>query len=280
MPMEDDFREIASNRTTPVEGLREQSSDITVSGTTEIPPGEKALEVYDDEALFGPGLQQEWQSLAGGEPSRETFQSAYETYVTDPTTLSREAPEQYRFLKEHIFYGVEYQEALTLSEQVKEGVEALAPMGELRPGAWENIGVDERAAALQEAEARLAERAGRPAVTVIVEKTDPGVNGYYDPQTGTMHLSEHLVQDAGSLARAIDTVAHEGRHAYQHHAINNPGFHPDAAQVRAWAENLQPGNYLTAELYGYEAYRNQPIEADAWAFGEAIRDGLYGGQGT
>jgi hypothetical protein len=91
-----------------------------------------------------------------------------------------------------------------------------------------------------------------------------------------MHLNPELLADSRNLTKAVDTIAHEGRHAYQHYAIEHPGFHPDAAQTSAWAANFH--NYLTAEQYGFEAYRNQPVEADAWAFGQAIRDRLYGGQ--
>jgi len=38
------------------------------------------------------------------------------------------------------------------------------------------------------------------------------------------------------------------------------------------------GHYKTIQEYGWFLYRSQPVEADAFAFAKAIRDGLYGGQ--
>jgi hypothetical protein len=35
-------------------------------------------------------------------------------------------------------------------------------------------------------------------------------------------------------------------------------------------------DYLPADLFGQEAYLNQPVEADAWSYAERIRTGIYG----
>jgi len=37
---------------------------------------------------------------------------------------------------------------------------------------------------------------------------------------------------------------------------------------------MEPGQYLSAEDYGLEAYAAQPIEADAWAYAGRIAQGL------
>lgn len=142
----------------------------------------------------------------------------------------------------------------------------------LNPSDWQELAPAERLAALNELESRLAEIEGRPAIELRGQSLGPGSYGYFDPLENIMVVSEDLLRSP-SPQEAIDTVAHEGRHAYQHYAIDHPGFHPDAHEVAAWRDNFD--NYLTASLYGYEAYRNQPVERDAWAFGEMVRT-LFG----
>jgi hypothetical protein len=235
--------------------------------------GSVARDVFSNEELFGAGLQREWNSIVGHDAPEEVFRVSYEAYVTDPATLYREAPEQYRFLKEHVFYGLEYFDERTFFlEQISDGIEALESMEALRPEVWEALSVQEQAEVLQEVEARLAERAGRPAVPVVVEQIERDKYGYFD---GTaIHVNVSHLSD---LAETIDTVAHEGRHAYQHHAVEHSEFHPYADQILAWKKNFE--KYVDGR-FDPEGYRKQPVEADAWAFGRAIRDGLRLGRRT
>jgi len=138
----------------------------------------------------------------------------------------------------------------------------------LSPERWSELSLDERLEALRELEHRLADIEGRPPVELRGECLGAGQCGYFDGREGIMVISEGLLQ-ADSPLEAIDTVAHEGRHAFQHYAVAHPEVHDDPFEVAAWRDNF--ANYLTAELYGYEAYRYQPVEADAWAYGEMIR---------
>lgn len=71
----------------------------------------------------------------------------------------------------------------------------------------------------------------------------------------------------------VEAVAHEGRHAYQHYAVDNPGFHPDAEEVERWRHNFD--DVLSAEEYGYQRYRTQPIEVDASEYAEAVAAERY-----
>ena len=138
----------------------------------------------------------------------------------------------------------------------------------LQPEQWSELSTDARLESLRELEWRLADIEGRPPVELRCETIGPGQYGYFDRQSNVMVLNEAMVR-AESPLDAIDTVAHEGRHAYQHFCVLHPGTHDDQFEVAAWEENFE--TYLDAKLYGYEAYRDQPVEADAWAFGEAIR---------
>ncbi|MEZ6234370.1 MAG: hypothetical protein R3B68_09285 [Phycisphaerales bacterium] len=144
----------------------------------------------------------------------------------------------------------------------------LAQVEGLAPTQWAELPATERLESLRELEQRLAEIEGRPAVELRAEPLGPGRCGYYDSERDVMVVSESLLLDASPL-EAIDTVAHEGRHAYQHYAVAHPEIHGDPFEVASWAENFE--HYLSAEMYGYELYRNQPVEADAWAAGALVR---------
>jgi hypothetical protein len=231
--------------------------------------------VYAHEDLLGSAARQEWQRLAGSEAA-EAFGQGYEQYVSAGEALAQQAPERYAFLREHVFAGQEFLGEAGL-EQIDRGIEALWDMEALWPAVWERLSVEERLSALQEVEQRLAAVEGRPAVEVVAAVLGPHTNGEYDFREIRIS-AERLSQD--DVAGLVETVAHEGRHCYQHYAIWYPWRHHDQAEVQAWRVNFEPGNYLTADKYGYELYRNQPIEADAWAFAEAIRKGLYGTQGA
>lgn len=64
----------------------------------------------------------------------------------------------------------------------------------------------------------------------------------------------------------LKTVVHESEHAFQHEVVDNPHLHPEISSetVAEWKYNMD--HYKSAEVYGMEAYRNQPIEKDAFAF--------------
>jgi len=72
----------------------------------------------------------------------------------------------------------------------------------------------------------------------------------------------------------VNTLAHEDYHAYQEWAMDHPDVHPNPEQVEAWRENRE--NYVSFEEDPV-LYREQPIEADAWEYGDRISARLYGG---
>jgi hypothetical protein len=160
-------------------------------------------------------------------------------------------------------------------QQVQEAAESLRNIPELRPEAWQRLDDSHRLQVMQEVEQRMAAIQGRPLVRVVAEPMERGVCGGYRQGDKTIHISqEHL--RSNNAREVLDTVVHEGRHAYQHYAITHPGFHPDQAQVRAWAENLRPGHYIRGgRVPG--AYMRQPVEADAWVYAGRIVRQVMGG---
>ncbi len=163
---------------------------------------------------------------------------------------------------------------IPLEEQPEAVVEQLGHMEALQPETWPALSESERIAALQEVENSVANIQGRSPVEVRVDSEAPeGVFGAYEPNSNNIAVSGwHINSD--DIQEVVDTIAHEGRHAYQNYAVNNPGFHPDEAEVAGWRDNFD--FYLDAETYGQEEYQNQPVEADAWQNGSRIAEMLYG----
>lgn len=163
--------------------------------------------------------------------------------------------------------------ALETEGQVADGVESLNTMPEIQPDNWENLDIYEREAALQTVEGNMAEIQGRPSVPVIPVDLPPDQYGGWDGEAITINAN-HLAGDK-PVSENVDTVVHEGRHAFQDYALSHPEIVSDPAVVDAWRENMEPGNYIDPSL-DPEGYVNQPVEADAWGYAAAIQDGVYG----
>lgn len=166
-------------------------------------------------------------------------------------------------------YDAESAFALDTELQLAEASRALQEVPEIQPGNWDGLAIEERLAALQSVEDALAEIQQRPPLEIHSEAMESGVFGYFD--------GSRIVVNAGHLEGSVpveelvDTVVHEGRHAFQSFAVEHPGTITDAAILDAWAANLAPDGYLSAEEYGQELYQTQPVEADAWSYAGRIR---------
>ena len=163
------------------------------------------------------------------------------------------------------------QAGLDTNLQADEGIHQLSQIREIQPEAWQSLEEPERLNALQQVENTMADIQNRPQVPVLSESLGPKSFGYYDGNS--IHVSSDVMM-TDDVAENVDTVVHEGRHAYQQYAMDHPGFHSNAAEVDAWRDNQ--ANYLSAEMYGQEIYQSQPLEADAWSYAASIRRGLYG----
>jgi hypothetical protein len=155
------------------------------------------------------------------------------------------------------------------SEQVSEAVDRLGHIPEIQADAWQGLDSEKRLEALKNVEETMAEIQKRPAAAVTSEPMERETFGYFN---GKIHVSAEKL-GTESVAENVDTVVHEGRHAYQIRSIDNPGFHGDRAQVKAWAENW--ADYKDPQ-FDIEEYANQPLESDARNYASAIRSGLYG----
>ncbi len=129
---------------------------------------------------------------------------------------------------------------------------------------WVRASLNERRDALQGLENYFANVHGRTPRTVTVANLDKGVMGQYSPRkSSNIFINRELLESNTGNIMAMDTIIHEGRHAYQDDCIMwlcSP--HPsDILSVGGWRENM-PGRGGVYFNSGF-SYRYQPVEADA-----------------
>ena len=167
---------------------------------------------------------------------------------------------------------------MTIEGLSMQDLEYLGSMEGLQANTWEGLSVSERLSQLRILETKLAEIQGRPPCAIVAEDMPKLSNcGYYDGEK--IHINRaHLELDNYRL-EAIDTIAHEGRHAYQHYAVMNPGFHPNIKDTIYWAGNQEA--YFSpkdvAGKFGFEYYENQPTEIDARLYAGIVKSAVESG---
>ncbi|TCS94860.1 hypothetical protein EDD58_103283 [Hazenella coriacea] len=114
-----------------------------------------------------------------------------------------------------------------------------------------------------------------PRSLTIEEKRELGNGlGYYDHENKKIYVNLDSLTAEQSY-NIVETVIHEGRHAYQHYALENPEIHPDHKELELWRKNtgLVGGVYLPPE-YDF-MYYYQAIERDANQYTEQKVEALY-----
>lgn len=93
--------------------------------------------------------------------------------------------------------------------------------------------------------------------------------GAFNPETKHIDLNARLLSDSDPY-EVMTTIMHESRHAFQDFAINHPDrVNVDDNTIAQWSYNF--AHYINPE-FDFEAYLNQPIEADANNFADMIYD--------
>lgn len=140
---------------------------------------------------------------------------------------------------------------------------------------WAVASIDERRDALQGLETFFAGVQGRTPRTVRVDNLDEGVMGEYRPRKSTdIFISRELLESNTGNFMAMDTIIHEGRHAYQDDCImwQCSPHSSDILSVGGWRENM-PGRGGAYFDSGFP-YRYQPVEADAYSYTSLQMDAL------
>lgn len=141
---------------------------------------------------------------------------------------------------------------------------------------WKELSPHERLDTLREYEARLAEIQGRESRIVqphtYYSDGKCVTLGHYDPNyPSVININIELLSRSELRLQAFHTLAHEGRHAFQHDVVRGL-LNYDPEVTAYWKANWQ--HYLSASRFGFEFYKSQPIELDANSFAGKIVDGL------
>lgn len=136
----------------------------------------------------------------------------------------------------------------------------------LEQNSWRRFNASERITIMQKLVDFESEQLGIPSIPVIAEQLDPYTLGQYSDETKEMWIDiEHLMESP--VEDCISTVCHEVFHSAQHYLISNIDWSNDVFQcsyfdeLQSWRVNEE--NYKSAELSGFDAYENQPLEVAA-----------------
>lgn len=165
-----------------------------------------------------------------------------------------------------------YLEAPQDGIQIEEISDVMSCTEGLEYSEWKELSFEERMEVLQEVEFKIAEIAHRPPCHVSSKSLGEDHYGSYTPGTSNLVVNSDVIS-SNSFAdykETLDTLIHEGRHAYQDYNLNEREVHPRSGDVSNWRLNEKHYEYQDVAHYGFKAYALQPVEADARAFAEDV----------
>ena len=172
--------------------------------------------------------------------------------------------------------------------QIEQISDLLENCEELKFENWTKLELSEKIDVLNDLESRIAEIEHRPACPVRYDATMGEIEVYgdqvygrmggYSPDTKDITLNANLLEssDPRVYLEVIDTIVHEGRHAYQDYNINVCEVHPRHSEVESWAETMGDGKWGywgdCSTLIGQRLYEQQSVEIDARNFAHDVTD--------
>ena len=176
-----------------------------------------------------------------------------------------------------------YLEAFTDIEQQNLIASHMASIEDIQFENWQEMDIEQMVGVLGSLENEIAKIQHRPAMILSAERLDENVFGQ---QYGNrIELNSRILESSKNnpdlLDAVLDTLIHEGRHAYQHYNVEERMVHQSQAEVNSWRENFNelgykdgspiaiqligPFSYTNSELtsLGARLYYYQPVETDA-----------------
>ena len=138
--------------------------------------------------------------------------------------------------------------------------------------AWQKLSLEQKIETLNDLEQTAARIAHRPVASIKLETLPKTRLGSYNYDTNTIKLNKEVLEassrDPEAMKTVINTILHEGRHAYQNYNVYVRSIHPDLAEVGKWRQNLE--NYRDPKIWGFQNYYWQPVEIDAREFAKNV----------
>lgn len=173
--------------------------------------------------------------------------------------------------------------------EMTEGIaEYLKGVEELRFENWCKLTKEEKEEILNKIEQKVAEIEHRPPLKVELEDLPLKNLGYQSSSENKIVLNTNYVNSNSPEhhREVIDTIIHEGRHAYQHYNTDVKTIHESISEVRTWHENFYSPDYKyyrsgsqkiiipyhdgTKHDVDYRLYYYQPVEIDARNFSHDV----------
>lgn len=188
---------------------------------------------------------------------------------------------------------LEKHERLYDSEVSKEIAKKFASMEGLRYESWTHLSEREKLELLNDIEQTQASLERRYAMTVEFEDMPTDHFGYQDADNNRIVINRAHIQSNHPYyhREVVDTIIHEGRHAYQRYNVDIQTTHESDAEVASWRENYYDpkygyyhsrgqkiyipaadGTYL--EMSDSRLYEYQPVEIDARNFASDVMSKL------
>lgn len=154
--------------------------------------------------------------------------------------------------------------------QIEQISDAMCEIEGLRYEEWKEMSFEQRVDKLNELENVMAKISHRNPCPVYAESLGEGYFGYYLPDENSITInSDYIASNSPKeYHEVLDTLIHEGRHAYQFSNLTEREVHTNSADLRYWQANNV--NYLDAGTFGMELYSQQPLEVDARYFAEEV----------
>ena len=204
---------------------------------------------------------------------------------------SNDSTENYETM-ESFEYRIETPEFVSNLE-MKEGIsEYLSSVDEIKPDNWYELSLEQRVEVLNRIEHDIAAIEHRPPLKVELQKMKPHQMGYQSASQHKIVLNSLIVGKNEPLMHreVLDTIIHEGRHAYQHYNVDVKTIHESGSEVESWRENFYEPRFQyyqsgTHQIYipfadgkrydiDFRLYYYQPVETDARIFAADIISNL------
>lgn len=166
--------------------------------------------------------------------------------------------------------------APTVEIQAAQIREEFLNIPELQYDNWKELSTEQRIDALNAMEQKVAEISKRDPMQVVAEPMRGGVMGYFDGTKLAISENSLMKPNYFSYMQTMDTLFHEGRHAYQRYNMvrsEDERVERNDSLVHAWQENHvlgYRGQTLEIKKWGFMRYQEHPVEVDARVFAERI----------
>lgn len=183
------------------------------------------------------------------------------------------------------YEGAEFVTDLEMSENISNYLEGVE---EIKNENWQNLSLEQKEEVLNKIEQHIAGIEHRPALKVELENLPERTLGYQNASEHKIALNSRYVgsSDPNLRKEVINTIIHEGRHAYQHYNVDVKCIHESGAEVETWRENFYDSQYKYYQSTGqriiipyndgslhnvdFRLYYYQPVEIDARNFADDV----------